>query len=45
MNKSPKDIAPYISRFKENWLDTTDQLLNISNKEWDDLDIPLGLKH
>jgi len=45
MHKSTSEIAPYISKFRENWIDNCEQLLNISNKEWDDLEIPLGLKH
>ena len=45
MNKSEKEIEPIIDKFKRNWLDTIDSLKLISKKEWDDLEIPLGLKH
>ena len=45
MNKSEKEIEPYIYRFKRNWLDTKNSLKNVSKKEWEELEIPLGLKH
>lgn len=45
MNKSEKEIEPYIYKFKRNWLDTKNSLKNVSKKEWEELEIPLGLKH
>jgi hypothetical protein len=45
MKKTEKEIQPYIYKFKSNWLDTSNSLKNLSKKEWEELEIPLGLKH
>lgn len=45
MKKTEKEIQPYIYKFKSNWLDSKNSLKNLSKKEWEELGIPLGLKH
>ncbi len=33
----------YVCRFEDNWFSTTDDLKAISNEQWQELKIPMGL--
>jgi hypothetical protein len=52
IGKKPQDMEPFIkmyhnsihyTSFEDNWLDSVDQLRGMSDSQWSDLKIPMGL--
>lgn len=43
MGKKPADMQRFVKVFEDNWLETEDDLKGVSDSQWKELGLPMGL--
>lgn len=43
MNKKPEDVEKFTTKFEESWIETVRDIKQLSEDQWKDLAMPMGL--